>query len=77
MTEKEIKNRKNSGYTLNKIMVIHLLILLATVIVTATFTYALTSQQYLDEIDSQNDQIRTLQNVIRKSNGLPGIDEIQ
>lgn len=76
MSEEKTNENNRNSYSPNKALVLQLLILTAIVTVTATFTYAFTSSQYLDEIDSQNNQIRTLQNVIRKSNGLTEIEGI-
>ncbi len=68
-------NKDETMYVSSKIMIIHLFILLVAITLTAALTYSFTSVQYLDELDSQNEQIRTLQNVIRKSNGLTEIEE--
>ncbi len=76
MSEEKTNENNHNSYSPNKALVLQLLILIAIVAFTATFTYAFTSSQYLDEIDSQNNQIRTLQNVIRKSNGLTEIEGI-
>jgi len=76
MSEAKTNENNRNSYSPNKALVLQLLILIAIVAFTATFTYAFTSSQYLDEIDSQNNQIRTLQNVIRKSNGLTEIEGI-
>lgn len=75
MSEEKTPSIKNSeSYISSRMMIIHLVILLVAITLTATLTYAFVSRQYLDELDSQNDQIRTLQNAIRKSNGLSEIE---
>lgn len=68
-------NTNEDSYVSSKIMIIHVIILLVAITLTATLTYAFVSKQYLDDIDSQNDQIRTLQNILRASNGLDEIEE--
>ncbi len=60
----------------SKKIIINLIILFAVAVLTATLTYSLTSNQYLDQQESQNDQIRALQNALRKANGLTEIEEL-
>lgn len=50
------------------------LVIFAVIVLTATITYSISSNRYLDELDEQNQQIRDLQNVIRKTNGLPELE---
>lgn len=69
-------NKDNPRRVLNKTMIFQLIILVVVVVLTATFTYSLTSKLYLDQQKSQNEQIRSLQNSIRRSNGLTELKEI-
>lgn len=57
--------------------VLALLGLLLTVVMTVVITYSLTSDHYLDQLDSQNIQIRTLQNSLRESNGLEPLEPLE
>jgi len=66
---------KKSRHRSDKQIIAHILILCAVVVLTATVTYSITSNRYLDDIDSQNDQIKGLQNALRSANGLPEVEE--
>lgn len=52
-------------------------VLLPIVVSTAAITYLLTSNSYLDQLDSQNVQIRSLQNALREINGLEPLESMK
>ncbi len=59
-----------------KIIIVSLIISFVALVLTATLTYWLTSNQHLDQQERQNIQIRNLQNALRKSNNLPPLNEV-
>lgn len=64
MPETETKSSRH------RTAIIYLFVLFVVVLVTATVTYSLTSKRFLDNQDNQNEQIRLLQDTLRKANGL-------
>lgn len=69
------ESEKKSDST--KRIVIGALIMIVVIVLTATITYSVSSNRYLDELDEQNQQINDLQNIIRKNNGLPELKEVE